>query len=353
MSTSPDRATSPKNKENGGLTLAIIGCGIMGTSILHGLLTARSSGPPSASNNSSNINTFIATVHSMASMERLRTEFHARESRVHILVGNDGVLQAISQADIVLLACKPYMIEGVLKIAGVREALGGKLVVSVAVGTKVGKMLAALGIPVREGGASLNVKGKDKEGGDNKHITIVRAMPNLAASFGESNTVVEISPGMPLSLRNKNIVRYIFGCIGSIVEVGPGQYDAASVLAAASMAFLTVAIDGILDGGVKEGIKRAEGRDILVRSLKGLVGLLEGRGEGGGVGMDDGKWDGSVNGNGKAKVKGNGRTGDEIREQFSSPRGTTIEGLVGLEEDRVRYAYCRSVMMATKRSLEM
>ncbi|KAF7882401.1 uncharacterized protein EAF02_005764 [Botrytis sinoallii] len=332
--TSPDITMSNKDKENGGLTLAIIGCGTMGTSILTGILNAKSKGAAT----DSNINTFIATVNTMASVIRLRKKFHSSESRVHILVGNDGVLQAMQKADIVLLACKPYTIEGVLSMQGVKEALGGKLVISVAVGTPVEKMTAAIGISESSIG-----KGKGKE------IAIVRAMPSLAASFGESNTVVEISPSMVLSQQNKSIVRYIFRCIGSIVEVGPGQYDAASVMAATSMAFLTVALDGILDGGVKEGIKRCEGRDILVRSLKGLVGLLEGKGEE--SSGDDGKRDGKANGRQKEKSKG--MTGDEIREQFSSPRGTTIEGLVGLEEDRVRYAYCRSVMRATKRSLEM
>ncbi|KAI9642671.1 delta 1-pyrroline-5-carboxylate reductase [Ciborinia camelliae] len=327
-----DGTTVPANKSP---DLRTLNLGTMGTSILTGIFNAKSKGAAT----DSNINKFIATVHSMTSMERLRKKFHSRESRVHILVGNDGVLQAMQKADIILLACKPYMIEGVLGISGAREALAGKLVISVAVGTSVGKMGAALGMGEKE-------KAKEKERGEGREITIVRAMPNLAASFGESNTVVEINPSEPLGTQNKNIVRYIFGCVGSIVEVGPAQYDAASVLAAASLAFLTVAIDGILDGGVKEGIKRSEGRDILVRSLKGLVGLLEGKG---GDEMDG-------NGGGKegsGKGKGKTRTGDEIREQFSSPRGTTIEGLVGLEEDRVRYAYCRSVMRATKRSLEM
>lgn len=291
-------------------------------------------------------------------MERLRSEFHNRSSRVHILVGNDGVVQAMQRADIVLLACKSYMIVGVLGMSGVREALEGKLLISVAAGTGVGKMCEALGFSVNSNpnsNSNFSLKGKEKEKEKEPLLpptTIIRAMPNLAATFGESNTVVEISPSMPLSTQQKNIVRYIFGCVGSIVEVGPGQYDAASVLAGASMAFLTVAVDGILDGGVKEGIKRAEGRDILVASLKGLVGLLEGRGgEEGGRERDGDRDREGKRENGKGEQKG--LTGDEVREQFSSPRGTTIEGLVGLEEDRVRYAYCRSVMRATKRSLEM
>lgn len=90
------------------------------------------------------------------------------------------------------------------------------------------------------------------------------------------------------------------------------------------MAFLTVAIDGILDGAVKEGIKRADARALMAQSLRGLTHLLE-----------------------------SGKTGDVIREETSSPRGTTIEGLTGLEEDRVRYAYCRSVERGTKRSKAM
>ncbi|KAB8300884.1 hypothetical protein EYC80_002812 [Monilinia laxa] len=127
---SSDLVLSPKDNENGGFALAIIGCGTMGTSILTGILNAKAKG----ASTDSNINRFIATVHTMTSMERLRTQFHARESRIHILVGDDGVLQAMQKADIVLLSCKPYMIEGILALSGAREALMGKLVISVAAG---------------------------------------------------------------------------------------------------------------------------------------------------------------------------------------------------------------------------
>lgn len=295
--------------------------GAMGSSILQGIFNAKAKGTSSPSSDTPRINTFVACVNTMASVDRLRTQFREQKEKINILVGS--VVQAMQQADIVLLACKPYMVENILGVSGAKEALVGKLVISVLVGTPVSKMMSIL-----NGGTVPNTGTWRKEDG----CQIIRAMPSLAASFGQSNTVVEIGDDTSTSSQNKIIARYIFGCIGHIVEVGPAQYDAASVLAATSMAFLTVAMDGILDGGVKEGIRRSEGRDILVTSLKGLVGLLEGKG-----GREDEGF----------------RTGDDIREQFSSPRGTTIEGLVGLEEDRVRYAYCRSVMRATKRSLEM
>ncbi|PQE09629.1 pyrroline-5-carboxylate reductase protein [Rutstroemia sp. NJR-2017a WRK4] len=317
MASSPtDIMLSPKTS---GLTLAIIGCGTMGTSILQGILNAKAQGVASISPDAPSITKFVACVNSMASVQRLRDEFQDSEVRVNVIVANS--VQAMQQADIVLLACKPHMVDAILGQPGARDAVAGKLMISVLVGTPVDKMVNIL------------THGSDvwRKKEDISNLQIVRAMPNLAASFRESNTVVEMGGQLRISSANKSIVRYIFACVGHIVEVGPAQYDAASVLAAASLAFLTVAIDGILDGGVKEGIKRSEGRDILVTSLKGLVGLLEGKG-------------GDRNGM---------KTGDEIREQFSSPRGTTIEGLVGLEEDRVRYAYCRSVMRATKRSLEM
>jgi pyrroline-5-carboxylate reductase len=42
-----------------------------------------------------------------------------------------------------------------------------------------------------------------------------------------------------------------------------------------------------------------------------------------------------------------------LREKFSSPKGTTIDGLLSLEEDRVRYAFSKATIATSKRSQEI
>ena len=120
------------------------------------------------------------------------------------------------------------------------------------------------------------------------------------------------------------LTNWIFLQLGKTAPVTPDLYDIGGVLAGASGVFLSVALDGILDGAVHQGLKRAQARAILTQTLVSLAKLLE-----------------------------EGNTPDVLREKFSSPRGTTIEGLLSLEEDSVRHAFSKAVIKSTHRSQTM
>ncbi|KAF4628253.1 hypothetical protein G7Y89_g9899 [Cudoniella acicularis] len=282
--------------------MSIIGCGTMGSAILQGVLSASSRSE--AAEEEPKIAHFIATVQSSSSAEKLRTRFSSCLSRLEV-IEKDNV-GAMQRADIILLACKPYMAQTVLAAPGVREALEGKLVISVLVGSPVEKLEGFIFHPGRTLG---------------EHIYIKRAMLNIAAEFGESMTVIETSP-MPAEF--EEISNWIFSQVGEIAPVAPDLFDIGGVLAGPSSAFLSVALDGMLDGAVKEGLKRADAKKILTQSLLSLAKLLE-----------------------------MGEHPAVLRERYSSPRGTTIEGLQSLEEDRVRYAFSKAVIASSKRSQEI
>jgi pyrroline-5-carboxylate reductase len=212
------------------------------------------------------------------------------------------------KADIVMLACKPYLANTVLKADGVREALAGKLVISVLVGSPVAKLEAA----IFHAGPRC-----DDEAG----FYIKRVMPNIAADLGQSMSVMEAT-SMPDEY--EEIADWIFLQVGKTANVAPELFDVGGVLAGATGAFFTVAFDGILDGAVKQGLKRADAKKILTQSLFSVASLLE-----------------------------SGEHPAELREKFSSPRGTTIEGLLSLEEDRVRYGFSKAVIASSKRSEEI
>jgi pyrroline-5-carboxylate reductase len=249
---------------------------------------------------------FIACVNSKGSAEGLESRFEKYSDRLTVLQQDN--IKGMKDADIVLLGCKPYMAEKVLTAEGVQEALKGKLVISVLAGTPVPKLQSFIW------GLSVYAKGGPQ-------CFVVRGMCNIAAEFGESMTVIETAdiPENLLELTN-----WIFLQLGKITPVTPDLFDIGGVLAGPSGAFLSVAIDGILDGAVSQGLKRAQARTMMTQSLVGL-----------------------------AKLLGEGNTPDQLREKFSSPRGTTIAGLLSLEEDRVRHAFSKAVIASSHRSQTM
>ncbi|CZR69348.1 related to pyrroline-5-carboxylate reductase [Phialocephala subalpina] len=287
-----------------GQTLAIIGCGTMASAILSGVLDACAASQ--AKGDEPRISRFIATVNSEGSAAGLRKRFG---DRLEVLQGSGVNVKAMKKADIVLWAFKPYMVDLVLRNPGVKDALVGKLIISVLVGSPVHKLKAA-------------IFGEEYSEKDYGSIYIKRAMMNIAAEFGASMTVIETIPGIPEHFNE--ITDWIFLQCGKIQPVAPELYDIGGVMAGASGALLSVAFDGMLDGAVKEGLKRADAKKILTQALISLATLLE-----------------------------NGEHPAMLREKFSSPKGTTIDGLVSLEEDRARWAFGRAVGAATKRSKEI
>src|ERR1700684_3456059 len=108
----------------------------MGAAILSGVLESCSRAQ--ANGDEPRISRFIATVNSEGSAEGLRTRFAQYADRFEVLRGDN--VTAMQRADIVLLAFKPYMVDLVLRTRGVREALMGKLVISVLVGSPPHKL---------------------------------------------------------------------------------------------------------------------------------------------------------------------------------------------------------------------
>lgn len=275
----------------------------MGSAILSGVMEscARAKGNTEVPK----ISHFIATVNSEGSAEALKKRFAAYSDFLEVRKG--GNVTAMQDASIVLLAFKPYMIDHVLRQPGVREALEGKLVISVLVGSPPAKLAKAI----------FHESGRRE---DEEAFYIKRAMLNIAAEFRESMTVIEITD-MPQE--HEEITNWIFLQLGKIAPVAPDLFDIGGVLAGAGGALLSVAFDGMLDGAVKQGLKRADAKKILTQSLFSMARLLE------------------------------TEHPAILREKFSSPKGTTIDGLLSLEEDRARYAYSKAVIASTKRSLEI
>ncbi|KAL4891444.1 hypothetical protein BDV59DRAFT_209097 [Aspergillus ambiguus] len=275
-------------------TIAFIGCGNMGSAILGGLLDATRTGGADAK-----IAHFIVNTKSPSSAQRLRDQFHADAARLDVRHGQN--VQAMQDADVVLLACKPFLVAAILREPGVQSALAGKFVLSILAGTTPRQIAEYI----------------SPEGPQDSAPVIARAMPNVAARLGQSMTIIEADP--TLSDEQAELLTWVFSQVGQVKHVAPEQFDAAGMLVGASMAMFTVPLDGLLDGCVVEGIRRPEALEMAAQVLSGMAALL--------------------------------KDGDHpavLRESISSPRGCTIQGLMTLEREGVRAAFADGMINGTE-----
>ncbi|KAL5000652.1 hypothetical protein BDV10DRAFT_31292 [Aspergillus recurvatus] len=283
---------------NSGLTLTFIGCGNMGSAILSGILDA-------SATIASPFSRIIACTKTQSSADRLSTRYknHASPLKLDFLASQNTA--AAKQADVIILGCKPYLVDAVLAEEGLADALAGKLVISII----AGKTIDVLSEGISKAQAESNSV-------PSKEAVVVRAIPNVAASVRESMTVIELPAPSP-SDDQKDLITWVFSQIGQTRFLGSDLFDCGTMLMA-SIATVSVAVDGILDGCVAEGMKRAEASEMTAQCLLGLARLLK-----------------------------EGHHPAVLRESISSPRGCTIQGLLAVERGGVRSAFAESVIGGT------
>ncbi|MDD5406824.1 MAG: pyrroline-5-carboxylate reductase [Sulfurovaceae bacterium] len=144
---------------------------------------------------------------------------------------------------------------------------------------------------------------------DAKHI--IRAMPNVSAAFGVSTTTLVGSKDL------KNEALKIFGAIGDAFWLdSEKELDIATAIAGSGPAYLALIAEAMMDGGVKQGLKRDDSMK-LVRSLfKGFAPLLA---------------------NLHPAL---------IKDSVMSPAGTTAAGYAALEEGGARDAFIKAIQHA-------
>ena len=111
-----------------------------------------------------------------------------------------------------------------------------------------------------------------------------------------------------------------------LVELmGEDLFDAVTAASGSSIAFLALALEGMEDGAVRAGLPRSTARAFVRQTA--LAGAL--------------------------LLRGHEGSAADIKDQVSSPAGTTIAGLAVLEDSGVRGAFLRAIEEAAERSREM
>ena len=213
-----------KNKK-----IAIIGCGNLGLSILHGLLD-QGTAPED----------LIATRRNIDGVHDLT------KTGVRLTADN---AEAIRQSELIIVALKPYNIPEVLNELRKHFDPDRHILVSLATGISLDQIQAAVG----------------------DGIPVYRAMPNTGADVGKSMTCICSDREDP---DGAQLVRSCFDTIGETVMIDESLMDAATVLGACGIAFVLRFIRAMIQGGVQIGFDAKTATNIVTHTVQGAAELL-------------------------------------------------------------------------------
>jgi pyrroline-5-carboxylate reductase len=152
---------------------------------------------------------------------------------------------------------------------------------------------------------------------------VVRVMPQTLVQLGAGATAV--CAGACASAEDLQAVRSLFEQVGTTVEVSETQMDAVTGLSGSGPAYIYMVIEALADGGVRAGLTRDVAQQLAAQTVAGAGRM----------------------------VLETGQHPAALREQVTSPAGTTIAGLTQLEEAGVRHAFIDAVSAAANRSREL
>jgi pyrroline-5-carboxylate reductase len=215
-------------------TIAVIGAGKMGETILSGLL--RAGWPASA---------LVATVRREERAEQLATQYGVR-----ILAGDE----AVSAADVLVIAVKPQDAAALMADLGPKVP-PGKLVVSI-----------CAGLPT----AFFEKRLPDA-------TPVVRVMSNTPALVDQAMSA--ISAGSHATGADLALTEEMFQPLGKTLRVPESQQDAVTALSGSGPAYFYYLVEAMTDAGILLGLPRQVAHDLIVQAAVGAAVMLRDSGD--------------------------------------------------------------------------
>jgi pyrroline-5-carboxylate reductase len=212
----------------------------------------------------------------------------------------DDNVAAVTGASVVIVSVKPQNARALL--AEVRDHVApGTLVLSTLAGVTTAHLAEALG----------------------QQLPIVRAMPNTPALVDEAATA--LAPGEWADERHVATARTVFEAVGLVEVVPEHLMDAVTGLSGSGPAYVFMLIEGLTDAGVKQGLPRPTSHRLAVQTVLGAARLALETGEHPAI----------------------------LRDQVTTPGGTTIAAVAELEKHGLRTMMIDAVQIATERSRQL
>jgi pyrroline-5-carboxylate reductase len=278
------------------MKVTFIGVGVMGGAILSAYLGGEGIDPHSVT----------AVVPSDAHAVQLRNRFGDG-----IAITTD-IVEGAQGADAILLAVKPKDVGGVLaRLKGVFErrvissGSSAPLLITVAAGLKTSVYEEQLG-----------------------EFAVIRAMPNTPVQVGLGITA--LSAGKFATAAHLALAREIFTNTGEVIVVDEKDQDAVSAISGSGPAYIFSIIDAMAEAGVLLGLKRPVALKLAAQTVLGTGQM-------------------ALEGLAAEPVV----PPSTLREQVTSPGGTTARALFELDKAGVRAAFIAAAQAAWNRSKEL
>lgn len=208
--------------------------------------------------------------------------------------------EAARTADILVLSVKPQVFDAVT--ASVRDHTRSvKMVLSILAGVQIGDIADGL-----------------------HNYSVVRAMPNTPAQIGQGITVWTATPDVPE--RQRDQARQLLSALGEEIFVTDEKYlDMATALSGSGPAYVFLFMEALIDAGVHLGFSRREAEQLVLQTLQGSVEY----------------------------ARASGKHPAELRNQVTSPGGTSAEAIYHMEKGGLRTVIARAVWAAYQRSVSL
>lgn len=226
--------------------------------------------------------------------------------RLDDLRGRYGIRVTVSNAEaaesgqVIVLSIKPQNLAEVMP--GIRGHLRRQdLLLSILAGTPIRKLADGVA-----------------------HAAVVRAMPNTPAQIGQGMTVWTATPEVTPEQRAQ--AQAILGALGVELFVGDeGYLDMATALSGTGPAYIFMFMEALVDAGVHLGFSRRVSEQLVFQTMRGSLEY----------------------------AAQSGKHVAELRNQVTSPGGTTAAALYHLEKGGLRTVLSRAIWAAYQRSVEL
>ena len=206
----------------------------------------------------------------------------------------------VQNAEIVLLCVKPQNVGRVCR--EIDSALSpSHLLISVAASVPTGYIESHLG----------------------RQVPVVRAMPNTPCQVGEGMTAV--CAGRYAGSHHLDLTQKLFDTVGRTVILDEKHMDAATGLSASGPAFIYVILESLAEAGVKVGLPRTTATLLAAQTVLGAARV----------------------------VLETGSHPALLKDNVTTPAGCTIDGLLELEEGKLRVTLIKAVVKAVQRAGEL
>jgi pyrroline-5-carboxylate reductase len=223
----------------------------------------------------------------------------ALREKLRVHVGTDNS-EAVQGADIIFVCVKPQVVAEVLR--EIRPQVSAKqLVISVAASVPTSEIEDALGA----------------------HVGVVRAMPNTPCALGAGMTA--LCKGRFAKPQQVEVARALFDVVGRTVVVDEKHMDAVTGLSASGPAYIYIILESLAEAGVKVGLPRDVATLLAAQTVMGAAKVVL-------------------------------ETGDHpalLKDAVTTPAGCTIDGILELEEGKLRVTLIKAVVKAAQRAKEL